>query len=188
VLKIYSHYHSLNFGMFSKNEIYKYGIVIGAIVVLSASYLVLTALQGPDRAVASFEDCVRAGNPVMESYPRQCRAEDGRLFVEEIDEPVQVPEKDNNNDREGYDAERVPPELYPVDPYPAPDNGNVIKLREECRTTGCSGQICSDRDVVTTCEFRPEYACYDFAVCERQASGECGWTHTAESQSCLSQF
>lgn len=35
--------------------------------------------------ITSFEECVEAGNPVMESYPRQCRTEDGQLFVEEID-------------------------------------------------------------------------------------------------------
>jgi hypothetical protein len=33
--------------------------------------------------INSFEDCVNAGNPVMESYPRQCRAGD-RTFTEEI--------------------------------------------------------------------------------------------------------
>lgn len=35
-----------------------------------------------DTGVTSFEECVAAGNPVMESYPRQCRA-NGTLFVEE---------------------------------------------------------------------------------------------------------
>ena len=34
--------------------------------------------------VNSFHDCVAEGNPVMESYPRQCRSLDGRLFVEDI--------------------------------------------------------------------------------------------------------
>ena len=34
--------------------------------------------------IDSFEDCVAAGNPVMESYPRQCRTLDGKHFVEEI--------------------------------------------------------------------------------------------------------
>jgi hypothetical protein len=33
--------------------------------------------------IDSFEDCVQAGNPVMESYPRQCRA-NGEIFAEEI--------------------------------------------------------------------------------------------------------
>ncbi|MFZ8923042.1 MAG: DUF4377 domain-containing protein [Nitrosopumilaceae archaeon] len=39
--------------------------------------------------VNDFEDCVDAGNPVMESYPRQCRTSDGTLFVEIIEEPVE---------------------------------------------------------------------------------------------------
>lgn len=33
------------------------------------------------KPVASFDECVAAGNAVMESYPRQCRA-NGELFVE----------------------------------------------------------------------------------------------------------
>ena len=54
-----------------------------------------------------------------------------------------------------------------------------------CVITGCSGQICADQEMATTCEFRPEYACYENAVCERQAGGECGWTQTAELIACL---
>ena len=34
--------------------------------------------------INTFEECVDAGNPVMESYPRQCRTPDGKHFVEEI--------------------------------------------------------------------------------------------------------
>ncbi len=34
--------------------------------------------------IDSFEDCANAGFPVMESYPRQCKA-NGELFVEEIE-------------------------------------------------------------------------------------------------------
>jgi hypothetical protein len=37
----------------------------------------------PLPAVASFTDCVEAGNSVLESYPRQCR-HNGELFVEEL--------------------------------------------------------------------------------------------------------
>jgi hypothetical protein len=39
--------------------------------------------------------------------------------------------------------------------------------------------------MVTTCEFRPEYACYRDATCERQADGTCGWTETPELTACL---
>jgi len=34
--------------------------------------------------ITNFEECIAAGNPAMESYPRQCRAGD-RTFTEEID-------------------------------------------------------------------------------------------------------
>lgn len=54
-----------------------------------------------------------------------------------------------------------------------------------CRPTGCSGQICADEDVVSTCEWTPIYACYKTAKCEKQSDGKCGWTKTSELESCL---
>jgi hypothetical protein len=55
----------------------------------------------------------------------------------------------------------------------------------ECKVTGCSGQVCADKDVVTTCEWKPEYACYKSARCERQTDEKCGWTMTPELIQCL---
>lgn len=62
-------------------------------------------------SINSFEECVSAGNPVMESHPRQCRTTDGENFVEELDDaldtphgiegkrsPVTVPDATNEND------------------------------------------------------------------------------------------
>lgn len=57
-----------------------------------------------------------------------------------------------------------------------------------CVISGCSGQICmesTDEPVFTTCEFRPEYACYANATCERQNNGSCGWTQDTELRQCL---
>jgi hypothetical protein len=34
--------------------------------------------------IVDFESCVGAGNPVMESYPEQCSAGDGRTFTRDI--------------------------------------------------------------------------------------------------------
>lgn len=42
--------------------------------------------------VTSFEECDAAGNPVMESYPRQC-VDNGELFVEEINKQVTLPKE-----------------------------------------------------------------------------------------------
>lgn len=54
-----------------------------------------------------------------------------------------------------------------------------------CNKTGCSGQICSDHAVFSTCQMLPEYACYHAAACERQPDGECGFTPSAVLTSCL---
>lgn len=34
--------------------------------------------------VVDFKTCLQAGNPVMESYPRKCRAANGEMFTEDI--------------------------------------------------------------------------------------------------------
>jgi hypothetical protein len=54
-----------------------------------------------------------------------------------------------------------------------------------CVKTGCSGHICADEDMFTTCEWHESYACYATATCERQPGGECGWTETTELTNCL---
>lgn len=54
-----------------------------------------------------------------------------------------------------------------------------------CVVTGCSGQICSDEAVITTCEYVPIYSCYRGAKCERQADGKCGWTENPILLQCL---
>jgi eight-cysteine-cluster-containing protein len=61
-------------------------------------------------------------------------------------------------------------------------NGKGMK---PCFKTGCSGQVCADEEVVTTCEYRAEYECYKTAKCERQANGNCGFTETPELRRCL---
>jgi hypothetical protein len=54
-----------------------------------------------------------------------------------------------------------------------------------CKKTGCSGTVCSDKNVITTCEFKPVYACYATAICERGEDGACGWRKTKTLDSCV---
>jgi hypothetical protein len=57
-----------------------------------------------------------------------------------------------------------------------------------CYVGGCSSQLCTDRPgAVSTCEYRPEYSCYQngAARCERQPDGLCGWTPTQTLFACL---
>ena len=57
---------------------------------------ILTAGCSGERGINSFDECVAAGNPVMESYPRQCRAGDGQMFTEVVDSAL----SDNTEDAE----------------------------------------------------------------------------------------
>ena len=50
--------------------------------------LLLAACTSRNAQVTSFEECVAAGNPVMESYPRQCSA-GGKNFTEDIGNAVE---------------------------------------------------------------------------------------------------
>lgn len=56
---------------------------------------------------------------------------------------------------------------------------------KSCVVSGCSGQVCSEGQAITTCIWREEYACYRSARCERDAAGKCGWRRTEELQACL---
>ena len=65
-------------------------IIIGILAVLLVTVSVAFFISGsPD--IYNFADCAKAGNPIMESYPRQCSA-DGKTFKEDIGGQI---EKDN---------------------------------------------------------------------------------------------
>ncbi|MCF7845291.1 MAG: Gmad2 immunoglobulin-like domain-containing protein [Candidatus Pacebacteria bacterium] len=68
-------------------------IIFSLIVVLfliGFSFLLFYSFEKEEEKVEvdSFEECVEAGNPVMESYPRQCIHE-GEKFVEDIGNEVE---------------------------------------------------------------------------------------------------
>ena len=62
----------------------------------------------------------------------------------------------------------------------------ALPVAKKCYVGGCSSEVCSDRpDVVSTCLYTEEFACYKTATCEVQASGECGWTMTDTLRMCI---
>ncbi|MDO8514825.1 MAG: hypothetical protein Q7S50_04765 [bacterium] len=135
-------------------------IALGLAAVV-AFLLYISSLGAEKRmaSVSNFEECAAAGNPIMESYPEQCRAPDGRTFVRDI----------SNDASNGRTGDQV--------------------VSNGCAVAGCSSQLCVSAEeasgIVTTCEYRAEYACYREASCEPQADGKCGWTQTSGLQSCL---
>jgi len=146
--------------MTSTNTTTLIGIAV-VLAIIGALVLSFSANRGRDQmfAISNFDDCKAAGYPVMESFPEQCMTPDGRSFVNE--------------------TQSVPP------PTPGPIVANG------CAVAGCSGQLCVSaaeaEGIVTTCEFKAEYACYREASCEPQANGRCGWTQSAELKQCIAQ-
>jgi len=64
-------------------------VVLGLLVVF---FIITNKEKLVPEEVTSFEECVSAGYPAMESYPRQCRAPNGELFVESIVEKLKESE------------------------------------------------------------------------------------------------
>ena len=137
------------------------GLLLAAGVFIALAMLVYSVapkMQAsvPAPMITNFTECAEAGNPVMESYPRQCRSADGRLFVEEVSAPLP---SDGGMVFNGCAV--------------AGCSGQLCVSADEAANT------------MTTCEYREEYACYQEASCEPQANGQCGWTQTPELQRCL---
>lgn len=142
-------------------KINKTTIIIGILVLAATISLIGNKYWGwfsSSPSPSNFSECAANGNPIMESYPRQCRTPDGHTFVEQIS------------------------------PTPEPEPPIKESADKGCAVGGCSGEACTDASegpAVTTCIYRAEYACYKKAKCERQTNGNCGWTQTADLKTCL---
>jgi len=62
--------------------IYRIIAILVVMIVIGGIWTYLK--RSTPEQVTNFEECAAAGNPVMESYPRQCRTTDGARFVEDI--------------------------------------------------------------------------------------------------------
>ena len=61
------------------------GITYGNNCALNSQHMVMNHTgECKTSLITNFEECVAAGNAVMESFPRQCRSSDGKLFVEKV--------------------------------------------------------------------------------------------------------
>lgn len=109
----------------------------------------------------TYEQCLsQPGSKILEKYPPVCITADGASFTATTD----------------------------MQQAPAGTLTTATPLLVNCKRTGCSGELCIDSyrdDVVTTCDFKPEYACYQEAPCERQTNGECGFTVSRGLSTCL---
>lgn len=79
-------------------------------ITITALALVLTGCRTTEVIeVVDFDTCEAAGNPVMESYPRQCRTPEGRLYTEDIDAGNVACTMDAKVCPDGSAVGRIPP-------------------------------------------------------------------------------
>lgn len=107
-------------------------VFLTLLAVLIALFTLFSYTNNSEAKILSFEDCVAAGNPILESYPEQCITEGGKHFSRKLS---------------------VREQMY-IDTGEYPAKGYCASS-EECVTDGCSSQICRsvyDESVVTTCE------------------------------------
>ena len=238
-------------------------IVLAGLILILAVLLLRTESNILNiHHVSNFNECVAAGNPVMESFPERCRdAKTGSVFVndEQTSEnepaasirtisvgpemrecvgvaprmclvvngelfygdivgfvyepgsryelrireiPIQNPPADASSIRYELIEEisktatvrtsLETPQIEPIATLPTkqdPTISNESSQALTCVRAGCSRQLCVDAknsDVISTCEFLPEYACYTDQSCEVQADGTCGFSIDATMQQCIS--
>src|SRR3989344_5871135 len=69
--------------------------LLATIGLIALGFLIASCTEGamPPGRITNYEECVAAGNPVMESNPPQCRTPEGETFVQKVvvtsgDEPA----------------------------------------------------------------------------------------------------
>ncbi len=56
---------------------------------------------------------------------------------------------------------------------------------KQCVRGGCSNELCGEEHQLSSCIWRPQYACYQAATCELQADDTCGFTADDALTTCL---
>lgn len=104
--------------------------VIRIIALLLLVFLIMYPLlsKEKDLVISSFQECMDAGYPIMESYPRQCNA-GGNHFVEDI-APIQ----------ESWQAQEDEAVFCTMDAKICPDGSAVGRSWPNCEFDPCPGE------------------------------------------------
>ena len=109
-------------------------IFLGGLAIL---LIVLIFKNNSTQQIYSFKECVMAGFPVMESFPRQCRAND-KNFVEDLSEMSVVL---GSNDQSAGNIQNIPPIDSGVE--------GTVTIGPTCPVVRDGDTTCSDRPYST---------------------------------------
>ena len=70
-------------------------IVVAVLFVLTGGAWYYLSIGS--QKITNFKECVEAGNPILESYPEQCRTPDGRVFINKSGAEPQISETEARN-------------------------------------------------------------------------------------------
>ena len=96
------------------------------------------------QGIDSFEACVQAGYPVLESYPRQCRTPDGQTFVEQVVVTAEV----STGVVEPEDPNQVGLAPYPDKPFPTVPTGPISTKEVVEHRSALNGQTVQVRGII----------------------------------------
>ncbi len=105
-------------------------ITLIAALLVGIIGLFVTSKPLESAVISNFEECAAAGYPVMESYPRQCRTPDGRLFVEAVPPHSVVPKKTKSDSNI----------VCTMEAKQCPDGTYVQRIPPDCEFAPCPGE------------------------------------------------
>lgn len=100
----------------------KISLVVTVLVVLLIVGYVYKKAAAPSMPILSFLDCEKAGYPVMETSPRQCKTPDGKTFAEELPGKVTYVNASSDN-------------IVVENPYPNAVTGKEFSVTGKARGT-----------------------------------------------------
>lgn len=168
------------------------------IFTLAVLLFMMQGCEEKEKQVTNFEECAKAGNPIMESYPRQCRDGD-QLFTEVIEQQVCENHCGNGECEEivcqavgcpcAESVESCPPDCAPNDTnedkkYITSDPDKCALIRFQCTEGrepffdegGCGCQVVDSTMKPVKCTQRSD-------ICTKEYRPVCGWFN--ESIRCI---
>lgn len=111
--------------MKNKNLLIIIAVLFFIIVASVAGVITYVLIKDDTDEINSYEECVEAGNPILETYPEQCKTSDGKTFTRQLTQE----EQGNLDSSENTD-------------YYGSSTFAACEKDSDCIASGCNMEIC----------------------------------------------